>query len=76
MNVYLHDIYIGCNFIQVSRAALEGYTGEGEPPICQMTLTASDENPIDLSLSVTISGVRKGDNILQIKRPAEGDVYV
>ena len=64
-----------CNFIQVSKAALEEYTGEGEPPICQMTLTASDDNPIDLSLPVNLSGVRKGDT-LQIKRPAEGDVYI
>ena len=64
-----------CNFTQVYRAALEGYTGEGEPPICQMTLTATDDNPIDLSLPVNLNGVRKGDKILQIKRPAEGDVY-
>lgn len=63
------------NFIQVSRAALEGYTGKGEPPFCQMSLTASDDNPIDLALPVTLNGVRKVDKILQIKRPAEGNVY-
>ena len=73
MNACILDT--SCNFIQVSRAALEGYIGEGEPPICQMTLTASDDNPIDLSLPVSLNGVRKGHKILQIKRPAEGDVY-
>ena len=54
---------------------MEGYTGEDEPPIFQMTLTASDDNPINFSLPVTLNGVRKGDKSLQIKRPAEGDVY-
>ena len=74
MHAYILDT--SGTFIQVSRAALEGYTGEGEPPTCQMTLTASDDdNPIDLSLPVNLDGVRKGDKILQIKRPAEGNVY-
>ena len=66
---------INCNFIQVSRAALEGYTGKGEPPICEITVRASGDKLNDLSLPVTLDGVRKGDKILQIKRPAEGDVY-
>ena len=54
---------------------MEGYTGEGEPPCIVMTLKAnSDETtPPDLSLPVTLTGVRKQSKELQIKRPAEGN---
>ena len=42
---------------QMSRAAVEGYTGEGEPPCIVMTLRAvSDETtPPDLSLPITLT---------------------
>ena len=45
--------------IQVSRAAVEGYTGEGEPPCIVMTLRAvSDKTtPPDLSLNISLNGV-------------------
>ena len=51
---------------------MEGYTGEGEPPCIVMTLrTVSDETtPPDLSLPVTLSGVREQSKELQIHRPA------
>ena len=45
----------------MSRAAVKGYTGEGEPPCIVMTLRAvSDEDettPSDRSLLVTLNGV-------------------
>ena len=49
----------GKHFLQVSRAAVEGYTGEGEPPCIVMTLRAdSDETtPSDLSLPVALTGL-------------------
>ena len=55
---------------------MEGYTGEGEPPYFVMTLRAvSDETtPPDLSLTVTLTGVREQSKDLQIHRPAEGNV--
>ena len=61
---------------QVSRAAVEGYTGEGEPPCIVMTLRAvsSGRPSNDFSVNVTLTGVRtpaNRDAILQIKRPAE-----
>ena len=59
---------------QVSRSAVEGYTGEGEPPCIVMTLRAdSDETtPPDLSLPVTFIGVSEQSKELKIHRPAEG----
>ena len=62
--------------VQVSRAAVEGYTGEGKPPCIVMTLRAvSDETvPPNLSLLVTLTGVRKQSKELQIYRPAEGNI--
>ena len=45
--------------LQVSRAAVEGYTGEGEPPCIVMTLRAvSDQTtPPDFTLPVIFTGV-------------------
>ena len=61
--------------IQVSRAAVEGYTGEGEPPCIVVTLRADDTSPPDLSLPIILNGVRElTNNTLLIKRPAEGNV--
>ena len=63
--------------VQVSRAAVEGYTGEGEPPCIVMTLSSavSDETtPSKLTLPVTFTGVREANNILVIERRAEGNV--
>ena len=57
---------------------MEGYTGEDEPPCIVMTLRAlSDETtPLDLSLPVTLTGVRDQSDKLQIRihRPADGNV--
>ena len=57
----------------MSRAAVEGYTGEGEPPCIVMTLRAVSDKarPPDLSLPVTLTGVREPNNIILIERPAE-----
>ena len=61
----------------MSRAAVEGYTGEGEPPSIVMTLRAvSDETtPPDLYLPITLTGVREQSEELQIHRPAEGTMF-
>ena len=63
-----------CLNFQVSRAAVERYTGEGEPPCIVMTLRAvSDEaTPPKLTLPVTLTGVREPNNIIVIERTAEG----
>ena len=60
--------------VQVNRAAVEGYTGEGEPPCIVMTLKTDDISPPDLSLPIIFTGVREPSNTLLIKRPAEGNV--
>ena len=43
----------------MSRAAVEGYTGEGEPPCIVMTLKADSDKttPSDLSLPVAFTGL-------------------
>ena len=55
---------------------MEGYTGEGEPPCIVMTLRAvpDETTPPDLSLPVTLTGVREQSEELQIHRQAEGNV--
>ena len=59
--------YVPSIFIhwQVSRAAVEGYTGEGEPPCVVMALTADSDivKPSNLSLTVTLLGVREPNQI-------------
>ena len=63
---------------QVSRSAVEGYTGEGEPPCIVMTLRADsdDTTPPDLYLPVTFTGVSEPSKELQIHRPAEGKIHI
>ena len=72
-NVFI--IIYTCVCVQVSRAAVEGYTGEGEPPCIVMTLRADSGKtiPPDLSLLVTLTGVRKQGKALKIHGPAEGN---
>ena len=45
----------------MTTAAVEQYTGVGEPPYCEMTLRATDSDKSDdlLHLPVTLIGVRK-----------------
>ena len=58
----------------MSRAAVEGYTGEGEPPCIVMTLKPNlgKMRPSNLTLPVTLTGVREPNNIIVIERRAEG----
>ena len=55
---------------------MEGYTGKGEPPCIVMVFRAVSDKatPPDLSLPVTLTGVRKQSKELQIHRPVEGNV--
>ena len=50
--------------VQVSRAAVEGYTGEGEPP-CIVTTLSTDANR-----TVTLDGVQP-PNTITITRPPD-----
>ena len=56
--------------MQVTTAAVEQYTGEGEPPYCEMTLRATDSVKSDelLQLPVTLIGVREVNKKFHIKR--------
>ena len=56
--------------MQVTTAAVEQYTGEGEPPYCEMTLRATDIAKSDdlLQLPVTLIGVREANKIFNIRR--------
>ena len=55
---------------------MEGYTGEDEPPCIVMTFKDNSDKttPPDLSLPVTLTGVREPRERLRIHRPAEGNV--
>ena len=61
---------------QVSRAAVEGYNGMGDPPCLVMKLRAdsSKTTPPKLSLPVTLTGVREQNCALIIERLTEGNV--
>ena len=61
---------------QVDRAAVEGYTGMGDPPCLVMMLRADSNKttPPNLSLPVTLTGVRGLNNTILIERLAEGNV--
>ena len=51
---------------QVTTAAVEQYTGEGEPPYCEMTLKGvmpDGTAPPDLTLPVTLTGVKEPTTI-------------
>ena len=52
------------------------YNGEGEPPCIVMVFKANSckTTPLDLSLPVTLTGVRQQSKELLIYRPAEGNV--
>ena len=55
----------------MTTAAVEQYTNEGDPPYCEMTLRAADgSTPPDLTLPVTLTGVRQTTTIT-LKRPAQ-----
>ena len=49
------------------------YTGEGEPPYCEMTLRATDSDNSDLIIRqpVTLIGVRQPNNSFSIERALE-----
>ena len=68
------EIIIIVFYIQVSRAAVEGYTGAGEPPCIVMTLTAvsNETTPPDLSLPVTLTGLDHFQpSVITLKRKGE-----
>ena len=56
--------------LQVTTAAVEQYTGEGEPPYCEMTLraTVSDKSALTILQPVTLIGVSERNSIFPIRR--------
>ena len=60
---------------QVDRAAVKGYTGTGDPPCVVMMLEADSNKttPPNLSLPVTLTGVRGSNDTILIERLAEGN---
>ena len=54
----------------MSRAAVEGYTGEGEPPCIVMTLIATNKTvSIDANFTVTLDGVQPPNTITITRSP-------
>ena len=54
----------------MTTAAVEQYTGEGEPPYCEMTLRATDSDKSALTIlqPVTLIGVRQPNSKFQMRR--------
>ena len=69
-------LYTAMIIFQVDRAAVEGYTGTGDPPCFVMKLEADSNRttPPNLSLPVTLTGVRELNGTILIERLAEGNV--
>ena len=62
-------------FLQVTTAAVEQYTGEGEPPYCEMTLRAIDDNTTHhANFTVTLNGARPPKNIKILRKLEFDDV--
>ena len=57
----------------MSRSDIIGYTGEGMPPFCEMTLRAvpSKTTPPDLQFTVILDGFDALNNTFQLTRKAE-----
>ena len=57
----------------MTTAAVEQYTGEGEPQYCEMTLraTGSDKSDLIIVQPVTLIGVRQPNNTFNIERALE-----
>ena len=54
----------------MSRAAVEGYTGEGEPQCIVMTLTATNKTvSVDANFTVTLNGVQPSNTITIARSP-------
>ena len=59
----------------MTTAAVEQYTGEGEPPYCEMTLRATDSKttPPDLTVEANLKGVQK-PAIIKFEKEAQNVV--
>ena len=68
--LYWSTLIYKCS-LQVTTAAVEQYTGEGDPPYCEMTFRATDSDKSDLIIPVTLIGVRQPNNIFNIERALE-----
>ena len=54
----------------MSRAAVEGYTGEGQPPCIVMTLRATNKTvSVDANFTVTLDGVQPPNTITITRSP-------
>ena len=72
---YFKFAYI-LQYFQVSRAAVEEYTGKGEPPYIAMTLKplSAEATPPHFSLPITLTGTWKTPK-LEIERKTEGQCF-
>ena len=57
--------------LQVTTEDVEQYTGDGEPPYCEMTLRATNSDKSDVIIPVTLIGVRQPNNTFNIERALE-----
>ena len=49
-------------YTQVSAGDIIKYTGEGDPPFCEMTLRAINSPLSDLEFDVILNGVKRPNN--------------
>ena len=55
----------------MTTAAVEQYTGEGEPPYCEMTLRAADDNTSTYNGNFMVTLIGAPNNTIKIKRTLE-----
>ena len=56
----------------MTTAAVEQYTGEGEPPYCEMTLQAIDsDTTLNANFTVTLIGARPPNNTITVTSAIE-----
>ena len=64
-------------YFQVTTAAVEQYTGEGEPPYCEMILRADDDNTThNCNFTVAFNGARATKDIKIMRKFETDDVHV
>ena len=58
-------------YMQVDASDVIKYTGEGDPPFCEMTLRAVNTPLSDLEFDVILNGVKRPNHKIKLARKAE-----
>ena len=70
---FFYQLANNSGYMQVNAGDVMKYTGEGNPPFCEMTLRAVSAftEPSDLEFDVIINGVKKPNKIMKLAKKAD-----